>query len=136
MRLKAQLRKDGNHWLIESKELDLMTQGRTRKEAVIMLKDAVESLVNDEGFNINIEDVDQGDVFFSSNNVSILLALMLRRMREASDLTLSEVAKALGVNSPNAYGRYEQGRSTPSLDKLSELLRAINPAYDLVLEVR
>ena len=42
-------------------------------------------------------------------------------------------AERLGAKSRNAYARYEQGTSTPTLDKLSELLRAVSPDCDFVL---
>ena len=33
----------------------------------------------------------------------------------------------------NAYARYEQGASVPTIDKLTELLRALEPDADFVL---
>jgi transcriptional regulator with XRE-family HTH domain len=43
------------------------------------------------------------------------------------------VAARLGARSLNAYARYEQGRTTPSVQKLSELLSAVVPDWDFVL---
>jgi transcriptional regulator with XRE-family HTH domain len=40
----------------------------------------------------------------------------------------------LGVKSRNAYARYEQGVSVPTVEKLDELLRAVAPGRDLVLQ--
>jgi hypothetical protein len=40
----------------------------------------------------------------------------------------------LGAKSRNAYARYERGTSVPTLDKLTELLQAVAPGHDFVLQ--
>jgi len=45
------------------------------------------------------------------------------------------VARRLGQKSPNAYARYEQGRSVPTVEKLNELMRAIDPGIEPILKV-
>jgi transcriptional regulator with XRE-family HTH domain len=50
-----------------------------------------------------------------------------------SGLSLAQAARRLGSTSVNAYARYEQGRSTPSIQKLTELFGAVSPDRDLVL---
>jgi transcriptional regulator with XRE-family HTH domain len=59
---------------------------------------------------------------------------MLKRQREAHSLTLVEVARRLGRKSPNAYARYEQGKSLPTLEKLNKLIKAIDPAFEPLLK--
>ncbi|MEN8151491.1 MAG: helix-turn-helix transcriptional regulator [Planctomycetota bacterium] len=61
-----------------------------------------------------------------------LVALLIRRVRARSGRTLHEVAELLGSSSPNAYGRYEQGRASPTVGKLVELLQAVD--CELVLK--
>ena len=56
-----------------------------------------------------------------------MVSLLLRRQRQQSGLTLAQVAERLEAKSRNAYARYEQGVSVPTVDKLDELLRAIAP---------
>jgi len=51
-RVKGQYWKSGELWLIEVPELDVMTQGYTEQEALEMIVDAIEELVNVEGFGI------------------------------------------------------------------------------------
>ena len=41
-------------WLAEIPILDLMTKGRTKKEAYRMVADMLETMVNKEGFNTDI----------------------------------------------------------------------------------
>ena len=62
-----------------------------------------------------------------------MTSLLLRRQRERSGLSLTEVSERLGAKSRNAYARYERGTSVPTLSKLDELLRAVSPDRDFVL---
>ncbi|MCP4681953.1 MAG: helix-turn-helix domain-containing protein [Desulfobacterales bacterium] len=62
-----------------------------------------------------------------------MVGLLLQRKREISGLSLAQVANRLGASSRNTYARYEQGRSVPSVEKLNELLHAVCPKTDIVL---
>ena len=53
-----------------------------------------------------------------------LIALLLERQRTMAGRTVREAARRLGSSSPNAYSRYERGKSVPSVEKLSQLLDA------------
>jgi transcriptional regulator with XRE-family HTH domain len=53
-------------------------------------------------------------------------------VREKEGLSLSAAAKRLGASSRNAYARYEQGKSVPSLKKLADLIEAMT-GKDFVL---
>ncbi|MCJ7588955.1 MAG: helix-turn-helix transcriptional regulator [Candidatus Aminicenantes bacterium] len=48
-------------------------------------------------------------------------------------MSLAEVAARLGAKSINGYARYEQGRSIPSVRKLSQLYAAVGRTGDFVL---
>ncbi len=65
----------------------------------------------------------------------VLVALALRRRREAAGLSLADVAARIGASSHNAYARYEQGTALPTITKLSELFRAVDPDHELALTV-
>ncbi len=54
MRFSGKIYKDGKFWLAEIPILDLMTQGRTKKEACEMVADMLETMVNKEGFKIDV----------------------------------------------------------------------------------
>lgn len=54
MRLYGKVYKDGRHWLVEVPILDAMTQGRTRREALVMVKDLVETLADRPGFSVTV----------------------------------------------------------------------------------
>ena len=133
MRFSGKVYEDGKFWLAEVPVLEAMTQGRTREEALDMAGDLLEGLANRPGFSVTVH-AGRGDGFeVSSPDTRGLVSLLLRRQRERSGLSLAETAERLGAKSRNAYARYERGTSTPTLDKLSELLHAVAPDCDFVL---
>ena len=46
MRFSGKVYKDGKYWLAEIPIFDLMTQGKTKKEAYEMVVDILETMVN------------------------------------------------------------------------------------------
>jgi DNA-binding transcriptional regulator YiaG len=133
MRFVGKVFKAGKYWAIEIPILDIMTQGRTKKEAYEMIADAVESLVNKKGFEVRVFGT-KGRLFeIGASDQGVLTALLLRRMRQKAGLSLEEVAARLGSKSPNSYARYEQGRSVPSVQKFAQLFSAVAPNKEFVI---
>lgn len=135
MRLEGKVWRDGKHWLVEVPALEAMTQGRTRKEACAMLEDLVETMVDRSGFKASVHSGRRDSLELGANDVRLLVALLLRRQREKRGLTLADAARRLDQTSRNAYARYEQGRSVPTVEKLEELLEAIAPDEHFVWRV-
>jgi predicted RNase H-like HicB family nuclease/DNA-binding XRE family transcriptional regulator len=133
MYFEVNLTKDGPYWLIEAPALDVMTQGKTKKEAVVMLKDAIELLADQKNFEVEVI-LTKSNNYFTANNQEALIALLLRRQRQKSGLTLQEIAGRLGSKSPNTFARYEQGKANPTLSKFVELIEAINPESAPILK--
>ena len=134
MRLYGRVYKDGKFWLAEVPLLDAMTQGRTRKEALAMVADLLETLANRPGFAVHVYPGKHDTFEVSAADTRGLMSLVLRRQRERSGLSLAEAAVRLGAKSRNAYARYERGTAVPTLDKLTELLQAVAPGQDFVLQ--
>lgn len=137
MRLEGKIWKSSTsrYWLAEVRDLDLITEGTSRRDAAYMICDAIESLVNRPGFRVEVETDRGGRCTVGSNNDAVLVALMLRALRAREGLSIREVARRLGAKSPNAYAQYETGRVAPSIDTLSRLLAALNPDYQPILRV-
>lgn len=133
MRFSGRIYKDGKFWLAEIPVLDLMTQGKTKIEAYEMVADMLESMVNKDGFKVEVHKGKKDCFEVSSLTPKHMVSLLLQRKREISGLSLSQVASRLGSTSRNTYARYEQGRSTPSVEKLNELLQAVCPQSDIVI---
>jgi predicted RNase H-like HicB family nuclease len=133
MRFEGKLTRDGKFWLAEIPLLDAMTQGRTRKEALEMIADWVETMVDRRGFRAEVHPRGKAEFEISANSPAALTALLLRRRREATGASLRDVASRLGASSRNAYARYERGDAIPSLEKLDQLLKAAAPGHDFVI---
>lgn len=133
MRFGGRMIKSGRYWAIEVPILGVFTQGRTKKEAYEMIADAIESLVNKEGFKVEVYP-GKGEYFeVYSQDLPAMIAFLLRRQRVRHGLSLAEVADRLGGKSLNTYARYEQGKSVPTIEKFSQLLSAVSPERDFVL---
>ena len=97
-------------------------------------EDAIEELVNIDGFEVQVFP-GRGEYFeVGSSDQAALFAFLLRRQRQARGLSLADVAKRLGLKSRNAYARYEQGKAVPTVEKLAQLLKAVNPEHEFVLK--
>jgi predicted RNase H-like HicB family nuclease len=142
MEFEGKVWKDGKMWLIEVPSLNLMTQGKSRKDAFKMVRDAAIGLVEcyfesemEKSFDVKVIDYKKDAFGITSNDNKLLLALSLRRQRERSGSTVRETVERLGVKSPNAYAQYERGRTRISLEQYEKLMHAANPKRISILRV-
>src|SRR3954471_21505710 len=133
MRFEGNLVRDGKFWLAEISLLDAATQGRTRAEALTMIADWLETMVNQPHFKAEVYPRGKFEFEVSGSDAAAMTALLLRRRREASGASLRDVASRLGASSRNAYARYERGNAVPTLAKLDALLKAASPGGDFVI---
>ncbi|MFH0798652.1 MAG: helix-turn-helix domain-containing protein [Pseudomonadota bacterium] len=120
--------KEGRYWPVGVPALDVFTQGRTRKDAYSMIKEAVELLVDRKGFAVEVVPM-TGDRFVlrakKNECDKYLMAFLLRRQRAKYGLSLSQVASRLKITR-HAYAQYEQARSLPSLSKVQDFVAAMS----------
>ena len=133
MRFAGRVFRDGADWLAEVPVFDAMSQGQTRAEALSMVEDWFESMVDSPGFAARAHRVSDARFEISGSDLGPMISLLLQRLRQRSGLSLAEVAERLGAKSRNAYARYERGDSVPSVEKLDELLQAVSEGSDLVV---
>ena len=133
MRFQGKVYKDGKFWLAEVPIFDAMTQGHSRKEALIMMADWFETLANCPDFCVQVYAGKKEEFEISASDMKVMIRLLLQRQRQISGLSLAAAAERLGAKSRNAYARYEQGASVPSIEKLDELLQAVSRGRDFVL---
>jgi len=141
MELEGKVWKEDRWWLIEVPCLNVVTQGKTKKEAFFMIEDAVLELMKayfakmDKKFKISIHQY-RGNYFgLSSNDSNLLLSFLLIRQREANGLSVREVACRLSSKNPNSYAQYEKGNINFSITQYEKLMRAINPKNSRILRV-
>jgi hypothetical protein len=135
MRFPGQIKKRGRLWVVDIPAFDGFTQGRTKREALAMAADLIETMAGARGFRVTIYPTGAETFELGANRLGVLLALLLRRQRERHGLTLADAAKNLGQRSKNAYARYEQGKSMPTVEKLEQLLKAIAPDQKIVWHI-
>jgi Helix-turn-helix domain len=133
MRFEGKLTRDGRFWLAEIPILDAMTQGRSKKEALEMMADWLETMVNRSGFRVLVHSGKDVHFEVSGSDTAAMTALLLRRLRETSGRSLAEVASRLGATSRNSYARYERGETVPTVEKLDALVKAASAGRDLVI---
>ena len=121
MRVQGRVFKDGKFWLAEVPILDAMTQGFTRKEALGMVKDLVESLANRPGFLVTVHSSRNGDIEVGSDDVRGMVALILRRQRALSGAcpspkpqNASAPSRATPTHATNAATRRRRWKSSAS----------------------
>jgi hypothetical protein len=135
MRFQGRLGRAGRHWLAEVPVFDAMTQGRTRAEALDMITDWFTTMVGRPRFMVRVVNV-RGTAFeIAAADSRPMISLLLRRQRQKSGLSLAAVAERLGAKSRNAYARYEQGATAPTVEKLAELLAAIAPGQEIFVDL-
>ena len=137
MKIEGKLEKKAGEkiWGVDIPQIGIFTQGRTKKEACKMAKEAIELVVNLEEFKVTIEPAQNNNFFIIPNNIGPILAMILRQKRIDNGLSIRNVASRLGQSSPNSYGRYENGKSIPTIEKFDELLTAIDPGLSSILRV-
>jgi hypothetical protein len=124
MRFEGKLIRDGKWWLAEIPLLSALTQGRTKKEALVMIGDWLETMVDRQGFRATVFPRGRTEFEIAGSDTAAMTALLLRRRREASGQSLREIASRLGATSRNSYARYERGDAVPTVEKLDALLKA------------
>jgi len=132
MRFQGRVYRDSGVWLAEVPIFDAMTQGRTKSDALDMMRDWFETMAGTRDFTVEIYAGRAGDFEVGSPDLGRMIGLLLEKRRQQSGLSLRQAAARLGERSPNAYARYERGDSVPTMTKLDELLRAVGDR-DLVL---
>ncbi|RLB57384.1 MAG: hypothetical protein DRI34_07745 [Deltaproteobacteria bacterium] len=134
LRLPGRLVKDGKFWLAELPSLDAATQGRSRREALQMAGDLVETMADRPGFRVEVI-LTAKNAFEIAGDARVILALLLRRLRQARGYSLQEAARLLGQSSPTSIARYERGESFPTWSKFLTLLGGMLPGQDILLDV-
>jgi len=132
MRFAGTIVRAGRYWAVEVRDLGVYTQGTSKADAYRMAAEALEIVTDTPGFRAEVFPGDGSYFEIGGSPEEPLFALLLRQKRVSSGLSLAEVARRLGLRSRNAYARYEQGKSVPTVTKLTELLSVLDPGHDIV----
>lgn len=125
----------GGYYAAEVPCLGIHTQGKSLKDSIAMLEDAVTTTIGRKGFRATIKTNARKEFMLSVNQPKLMLAAIIRQARLVRGLTPEEVAKRMGQKSVTGLMRYERGEVLPSLEKLAEILVAIDPDLEPVLMI-
>lgn len=133
MLITAKIFKDDKFWLAECETFCVMTQGKSRSDALYMLSDAVLSLYPDFKFQYGWISEKEGQAFIEPENISEALGIMIERNRNNNGLTLSELAKIVGSKNHNSVYAYEKATREASFSKVEELMQALGKKLVITL---
>ena len=126
MILKGKVWKDGKFWLIECKELGVLTQGHSKTEAFEMMADWVHTALDDSSVNIEFTEGTRDGVFeIRFSDVQKVYALLIKYARESQDLTFSDVARRLKLRSRSNAKHYESGKNSMTIGTFHKVMRAL-----------
>jgi DNA-binding XRE family transcriptional regulator len=100
-----------------------------------MIADWFATMLDRSNVGVRVVNASSSVFEIAADDARPMISLLLRRQRQRSGLSLAAVAERLGVKSRNAYARYEQGNTAPTVEKLVELLHAIAPDRDLLVDL-
>lgn len=137
VKFEGSLLRDGRYWSVYISALRVATQGKSKKDAYFMIKDAVELIIYRTGFEVVVTPLSKNRFVLRAKDSShdkYLVALMLKNQRGHHGLSTSDVAKRLGITK-HAYAQYEQARAMPSITKVEEFIHAMSEHAHVVLDV-
>ncbi len=124
MILSGKYYKDGKFWLVEIPQLDAMTQGMSKKEALVMIQDWVISMTDREDLEIELSDDGSGSFSIKFLDPAPIVSLMLRRAKKESGMSLSMLMNALDLSSKSvARSRFDS--SDKRIGKIAETARVM-----------
>ncbi|MGH8308503.1 MAG: type II toxin-antitoxin system HicB family antitoxin [Steroidobacteraceae bacterium] len=127
-------KRNERYWQAGIPYLGVFTQGKTERDAYAMAADALETLVGRRNFRVQVLPAGARRFLVSANDSRPLIARWLFRMRIDQGLSLRQVAARMGASSSEAWARYESGRASPTMEKLEELLHAVDPRAEFTLK--
>ncbi len=129
----ATLEKAGRWWAVTAPLVDVSTQGKSKKNAIEMIVDAIQEIALDQlGREVICHGVTvSGRVAVLRMAPKDLVPLALKQQRSAHGKTLEEVALAAGFANKSGYAQYEKGRRMPGVDQFGRMLEAIGAELSL-----
>jgi len=88
------------YWEVKIPQLGVFTQGRSERNAYAMAADALETLVGEKRFRVQIVPLDGGRFLIRANDLRPLIARWLFRLRADKGLSLREAAARMGSPPP------------------------------------
>lgn len=130
MHIDAQLIPEGKGYAIFFPSLDIATQARNDREVEAMASSCLNDLMDrDLGVTVRRDGL---ALRLHLSNIRGALALLVLCRRQMLGMTQAQLAAKIGAKSATAVARYEQGKTSPSLEVLEKLLAAVGAEIDFL----
>lgn len=138
MMLTGLIAKESPLWRAECEIVGAFTQGKSRKDAAVMLAGCIQAKVDRADFKVTVTEIGENDdgsisVFITANEPGLLAAEVLKYQRDRARLTQQQAAERSGGKYQADFAVYERGEREPSLSKFIALLGAVAP--ELALQI-
>jgi ribosome-binding protein aMBF1 (putative translation factor) len=134
MHIHAKLEKSGKHWLIEFPFLDIVTQASNKRGLVTMATSLLNDTI-DRDLGLTVVAKAENLLTLHTSDTRGYLALVIHCRRQMLGMTQAELATKIGAKSATAVARYEQCKTSPSLEVLEKLLAGVGVGLSLSLEL-
>jgi predicted RNase H-like HicB family nuclease len=98
MQILGKIWKEGKLWVIECPTLDASTQGSSKKEALAMMVDLVQTMVNDDQYDVSICAVGKEGFSMTFKNPTPIIATIISRSKSSSRLFETAISAASGLS--------------------------------------
>ena len=127
-------------WSADVEAIGLHTCGESREDAAAMIKDAIDGLIDRQGFEVTVMEAgpagsDELTVLVVPNDPAPLAACVLQYQRARHGLSIDEVAVALG-STAEEIAAYEDGSRQPTVCEYARLLSIVAPEMALAVGPR
>jgi predicted RNase H-like HicB family nuclease len=134
MQLRGRVFKVGKFWAVECLTLGAHTQGTSKKDALEMMKDWVQSMLDRPDFEFDISPAGGNEFVMSFPDPKPVLGLMINQLRNQAEIPIRDLAKKIGKKSQTSVAQYLNGKHVPGIEVTSTLLGALG--YDLEISAR
>lgn len=122
MQIRGTMVRVGKVWAVECPALCARTEGKSKPDALVMMKDWVRAMLDDEAYEFDIAMVGRDEFAMTFADPRRVLALALRQHRELAGKTMQDVADELKLASRSSVKQVESGKNEISLSKLIDML--------------
>jgi methylmalonyl-CoA mutase N-terminal domain/subunit len=121
MQILGKIWKEGKLWVIECPTLDASTQASAKKEALAMMVDLVQTMVNDAQYDVSICAVGKEGFSMTFKNPTPIIAAIIARSKSSSRLYETSVSAAQGLSMIMKKIKEREMSVDDALEELSDI---------------
>ena len=124
MRFEGTITHEGRFWLAEIPLLDALTQGRTRKEALEMVPDWLETMINRPGFTAEVHPRGKAEFEVSGSDAAAMTALDIKDASAFDEGTLRTAVLAAIAANTKAVAEFKAGKTAAANSLIGNVMKS------------